>query len=181
MICVLEDLFGGSPLVESEPPWDSAGHHIQPGPLWGGNVRPFPTNVWWQNMVNDPGELVSAVNPYLVKTMVDGLHVCLPTREVQPTYIYEAFLDNVIMSATVQLGSHQVIHYDDLSVTMSWEKGLEAPIVRGMPYATGFYTGLTPVLKFAYNILSFDGSGTRYEVKLDNEQRWIIYASSNIR
>ena len=31
--------------------------------------RPFPTNVWWQNLVNDDGngEMVNTVNPYIVK------------------------------------------------------------------------------------------------------------------
>ena len=44
--------------------------------------RPFPTNVWWENMVNDPGDLLSVVNPYVVKTLDDGLHVCLPERVI---------------------------------------------------------------------------------------------------
>merc|ERR1711923_408566 len=64
---------------------------------------------------------------------------------------------------------------------MSWGQSFEAPVVRGMPYATVIYTGMTPVMKFGHAILSFDGSGTRYEVTLNNEQKWIIYASSEIR
>ena len=74
----LDDLFGGSPLVGSDPPWDSEGHPQKPGTLWGGNTRPYPTNVWWQNMVSDPGDMVNTVNPYQVKINTDGLHVCLP-------------------------------------------------------------------------------------------------------
>ena len=174
-------MFGGSPLVGSDPPWDGEGHHIQPGDLWGGNTRPYPTNVWWQNMVNDQGDLVNTVNPYIVKTEADGLHVCLPAKVVQPNYVLAAYLDNLVMSAQENLGGHELASYDELSVTMSWANGFEAPIVRGMPYATIFYTGLTPVMRFGHAILSFDGSGTRYEVTLNNEQKWIIYASSDIR
>ena len=79
VVTVEGDLFGGSPLVGSSPPWDRRGHHRRPGNLWGGNTRPYPTNVWWQNMVNEPaGDMVNTVNPYQVKTKDDGLHVCLP-------------------------------------------------------------------------------------------------------
>ena len=73
-----EDLFGGSKLASSSPPWDSESHNIRPGVLWGSNSRPFPTNVWWQNMVNNEGDGVNTVNPYIVKLSTDGLHVCLP-------------------------------------------------------------------------------------------------------
>ena len=67
---------------------------MQPGGLWGALNRPFPTNVWWQNMVNDAdsGGMVNTVNPYIVKTKVDGLHVCLPTRQTHENYVAAAYL-----------------------------------------------------------------------------------------
>ena len=73
------DLFGGSRLTDSNPPWNGAGHPISPSGLYGTGL-PFPTNVWWQNMVLENGDLINAVNPYIVKTQADGLHVCLPTK-----------------------------------------------------------------------------------------------------
>ena len=76
----LADLFGGSRLTESNPPWNGAGHPISPSGLYGTTGLPFPTNVWWQNMVLENGDLINAVNPYIVKTQSDGLHVCLPTK-----------------------------------------------------------------------------------------------------
>ena len=85
------------------------------------------------------------------------------------------------MSAQEDLGGHVVTNFDDLSVTVTWANGFEAPIVRGMPYATIMYDGLTPVLKFGHAILGNEGSGNRYEITLNNEQKWIIYASSDIR
>ena len=69
----------------------------------------------------------------------------------------------------------------NFDLTSFKQPNFEAPIVRGMPYATIFYDGLTPVMKFGHAILSNSGSGTRYEVTLNNEQKWIIYASSDIR
>ena len=79
-----EDIFNPTPLVSSDPPWDSASHHRTPSDLWGSDIsrRPYPTNVWWQNMVNDQGDLINVVNPYIVKTMADGLHVCLPAKVI---------------------------------------------------------------------------------------------------
>ena len=63
------DLFGGEPLASSAPPWDSAEHHILPYQLWGNIQRPLPTNVWWQNMVQEAenGEMISVPDPYIVK------------------------------------------------------------------------------------------------------------------
>ena len=169
--------------MSSSPPWDSEGHHIKPGGLWGDMVRPFPTNVWWQNMVNDAdnGGLINTVNPYIVKVKEDGLHVCLPTLTVTPSFVLTGFLDNLIMTCQEGLGSHVATKYDDLSVTMTWDNGAEAPIVRGMPYATLLYTELTPIMRFGHAITSFEGSGKRYMVTLNNEQTWVIYASTDIR
>merc|ERR1711892_1549781 len=111
------DLFGGSPLTSSNPPWPYADHSIHPTGLYATGV-PFPTNVWWQNMVLEQGELINAVNPYILKTMSDGLHVCLPTKFSDVNYVAVAFSDNVIMTASEDIGNHQVTKYDELSVTV---------------------------------------------------------------
>ena len=142
------DLFGGPTLASGPPPWEAKDHHQAPTSLWGTTGFPFPTNVWWQNMVLEQGELVNAVDPYLVKTMNDGLHVCLPDFFGSDKFYAMGFADNLIMSAKEGLGSHAVTAYDELSVTVGWS-GMEAPIVRGMPYATVMYTGVTPSLRYA--------------------------------
>ena len=66
---VSADLFGSPPLVSTPPPWESRSHDQSPTGLYGSTGHPFPTNVWWQNMVLDQGDLVNTVNPYIVKTM----------------------------------------------------------------------------------------------------------------
>jgi len=136
-------------------------------------------------MVLDKGELISAVNPYIVKTLSDGLHVCLPTQFSGVNYVAVSFTDNIIMSAKEDLGNHKVTLYDELSVTVTWmpnDGKFEAPIVRGMPYATVFYQNTTPLLKFGGAVLSPSQqvSGSRIVVSLNNGQKWIIYASSKI-
>ena len=55
--------------------------------------------------------------------------------------------------------------------------GYEVPLVRGMPYVTVFFTSLTPVLKFAHAVLSVTGSGSRYQVSLNNGQEWLVYTA----
>ena len=87
------------------------------------------------------------------------------------------------MAAQENIGNHQVTKYDELSVTVTWMGGrFETPIVRGMPYATVMYDNLTPSLRFGGAVLSPSGqvSGEKIEVTLNNEQHWIIYASSPI-
>ena len=102
------------------------------------------------------------------------------SQVVQPNYVLAGYLDNVVLSASEGLGSHEVTEYDELSVTVRWSAGFEAPVVRGMPYVTIFYENLTPVIKFGHAVLSVTGSGSRYEVTLNNQQRWIIYSSSDL-
>ena len=86
------------------------------------------------------------------------------------------------MSAQEDLGDRTVTKYDDLSVTMTWQNGIQAPIVRGMPYATVFYNNLTPKLTFGHAVVAFnEASEQRFEVSLDNGQKWLVYASEEIR
>jgi len=179
--CAVADLFHGPPLTKSPPPWLRRNHPVSPSTLYGDTGHPFPTNVWWQNIVLDDGELLNVVNPYMVQTKDDGLHVCLPTfhGEDSGDFYAMAFVSNLIMSSVEGLGPHSVTDYDELSVTVAWSS-MVAPIVRGMPYATVKYTGVTPKFQFSGAILSPNGqvSGIRFEVKLNNGQTWILYSSA---
>ena len=49
-------------------------------------------------------------------------------------------------------------HFDELSVTVKWDGGLEVPVVRGMPYVTAYFTNLTPILKFGHAVLDVTGT-----------------------
>ncbi len=59
-----------------------------------------------------------ATLPYQMSGRTDGLHICFPEKTVQPNYIITAFLDNVILGASSGLSRHQVVSFDDLSVTL---------------------------------------------------------------
>jgi len=133
-------------------------------------------------MVLNDGDLINVVNPYIVKTLADGLHVSIPAVYDQENYVAAAFHDNVIMSSTEGAGAHYVTAYDELSVTIAWEVGLSSPLVRGMPYVTMFYDNKTPQLTFEGAVLSPSGSvsGQRFEVSLNNNQKWIIYTSAEV-
>ena len=148
------DLFGSPPLASGPPPWQARDHGQVPTELWGTTGFPFPTNVWWQNSVLDKGDGVDVVNPYIVKTMSDGLHVCLPEFWGGDFHAFGMdFIENLIMSTQEDPGSHTVTAYDELSVTVGWGGNrMVAPIVRGMPYATVKYTGLTPSLRYLLRI-----------------------------
>ena len=94
-------------------------------------------------------------------------------------------IDSWIMTATDNPGYYYLTDADHFSATVRWEFGMEAPIVRGMPYATMKYEGATPVLQGINAILDFNGAldpvtDTRFEVELNSGEIWIIYTSSEI-
>ncbi len=97
--------------------------------------------------------------------------------------------------------SRYLDRFDQLSATLRWNAGgsyMEAPIVKGMPYVTMRYNGLTP--RFSTNntdyhaIASVNGSapsgtvsGTKFKLTVNRPylgsgatETWIIYASSSI-
>jgi endo-1,3(4)-beta-glucanase len=88
------------------------------------------------------------------------------------------------------LAAHEVVDYDPLSVTVEWTDGtgtLQAPVVRGMPYLTAVYGGLTPEVTTIHAILSINGTSPnatitddRFELVLNNGQTWVLYASETI-
>lgn len=78
--CFLADLFGGSPMTDTPPPWDHTNHPQAPSGLFGQPSLPYPTNVWWQNLVLNSGEGVAAVLPYSIRTKDSGYHVNLPRK-----------------------------------------------------------------------------------------------------
>ena len=80
----------------------------------------------------------------------------MDSRNVKMTYHR-----GIILSANEQLGSHSVIKYDELSATVSWsgpdpDIKFEAPLVRGMAYASVLYEKLAPKLIIG-NLVSVNG------------------------
>ena len=78
----------------------------------------------------------------MVKLDDMGVHLCFPDKVVDQAFIFMAFVDNWIVGAKEGLGSRSLIDRNHFGATMSYESGLEIPLVRGMPYATFKFDGV---------------------------------------
>ncbi len=180
----------GAPLGTATVALPGVQHGLAPTPLWGDVPGPYPTNAWWLNLVLEQGENAINVLPYLVKALPDGLSVCAPRFEATDRFIFSVFTANVSLGAAEPLASRTLAGYDSLSATMAWRGTdggtLTAPLVRGMAYATVTYADMTPRLTSQHAVLSVNGAsassvtGTRFDVALDNGQRWLVYTSAPV-
>ena len=181
-----DEILGGEPLGTDMPIFAPTTHPKQPTSFWGTLPGPYETNVWWQNIVLDGGDQPIVTFPYTMKVDEMGLHLCYPDKVVGEAFVIMGFLDNWVVGATEDLGTRALSKRDHFSATMNYQNGLEIPLVRGMPYATFKYTGLTPTLTTIHVILSVNGgtegeaTGTKFNIELNNGQRWIMYTSSDI-
>ena len=181
-------LLGDSPLSTAVPPWPSQPNGVQPSGFWSPDLvgSPLPTNAWWLNFVTGSGHGVANALPYLVKCQSTGLEICQPVRFGNAQFVASAWAADWTLGAAEPLGDHEVAAFDPLSVTVSWAGGaFEAPIVRGMAYATAHYAGLTPRFTTVHAVLSVNGlppgpalTTDRFKVVLNNGSTWIAYASS---
>lgn len=109
---------------------------------------------------------------------------------------------DLTFSATETTTSRYLDRYDQLTATLRWNVDashyMEAPIVKGMPYVTMRYTGLTPHFQTSdtdyHAIETVNGvapggsvSGTKFTLTVnrpylgaDATETWIIYASAPI-
>jgi endo-1,3(4)-beta-glucanase len=158
--------------------------------FWGPSYsRPYPTNTWWTNLIMSGNNPIKTY-PYIIRAANDGYHVCYPSRTVAKTFIFETFLDNLIIGATQSIGTRQVVSHSDLSVTVKYSSGsasMSSPIVRGQAYNTVEYSGLTPKLTSAHAFTGVNGggltgsyTGTKLKLTLNNGQTWLVYTSSSV-
>jgi endo-1,3(4)-beta-glucanase len=182
------DLFG-EPLAKDAVAWPGVTHALAPTALWGDVAGPRPTNAWWENLVLGQGGSPVMTLPYLVKALPDRLSVCAPKLVATADFVLSSFEDNLSIGASEPLGAHALTGYDALSATVRWTGAggsLSAPLVRGMAYASVDYAGLTPRLTTIHAIVSVNGgtgspaAGKRFEIRLNNGQRWLVYTSANV-
>merc|ERR1712117_316200 len=169
-----DDILGGDPLGSDQPIFATTTHPKPPSPFWGDLPGPYETNIWWLNLVLDGGDQPVVTYPYDIKVADEA-------------YVLMAFVDNWIVGAAEELGTRALVKRDHFSATMGYQNGLEIPLVRGMPYATFEYTGLTPSLTTIHAITSVNGgttegtaTGSKFNIELNNGQSWIIYTSTDI-
>lgn len=182
------DLLEDVPLSEDAPPFASIENSQTPTDRWASTDGPLPTNVWWENFALNEGTGIANALPYIVRCSTDGFSGCMPGKTTGSTYVISSFVSNWTLGAEEELNAHKVADYDPLSVRVEWTSvgggSMSAPVVRGMPYLTAVYEGLTPQLSTIHAVLSVNGTnvnatmtGERFELALNNGQTWILYTS----
>jgi endo-1,3(4)-beta-glucanase len=118
-------------------------------------AAPLPTNAWWQNLAvaTQFARPESAIfqMPYVVLADVDAVHATQPFMVGEEEESFDKNL-GLSLSAAEGLQGPQVSAWDELSLTLAWQRaggsqlqeGMHVPLVRGSPYITAEYAGVTP-------------------------------------
>ncbi|KAL5582002.1 hypothetical protein UlMin_014444 [Ulmus minor] len=150
---------------------------------------PLPTNSFFQNYVLKNGDQPEYIHPYLVKSAASSLSVSYPTRFSNSAFLYQVFVADLTISASENTNpdaktSHVISSFSDLNVTLDIPSAnLRAFLVRGSPFLTCAVSGGTALsISTIHAILSFSSNNalTKYTIKLNNNQTWVIYTSSPI-
>jgi len=182
------------PFSTASPLFEGKKHQMEPTRYWGNFDGPYPTNSFFTNVavmnVSDPMWFPIAPLPYHVLVKDTGMQVSFPSRVVRKEFVMAAFVPNIELHS-VEATDYQMDSHDLLSVTILW-KGIEtmgrmkSSIVRGSPFVTMQYEGLTPKFSTIHAILSVNGngqqrsvSGTQFSVQMNNGQTWKIYSTEN--
>ncbi|CAL0318735.1 unnamed protein product [Lupinus luteus] len=151
---------------------------------------PLPTNSFFQNFALKNGDQPEYIHPYLIKSSNSSLSISYPSQFFTTAFIYQVFIADLTISASVKNKSysrdkHVISSYNDLSVTLDFpSSNLRFFLVRGSPFLTVNVTSSTPLsITTIHAILSFSSSDslTKFTVKLNNGQTWLIYSSSPIK
>jgi len=180
-----------APLSALKPSLQGLTHSLKPHAVFGGHAAPLPTDAFWENMVLDTGQFLTNAFPYHVFLQNEGVQLSRPEMlTVSDKFCYESAPVQVVLSASEAFTGHTVTSWDPLSVTVNYKAAngsLSAPIVYGMAYATGLYDGITPKISLPVGLGTVNGmpasgsvTGTRFELKLNNSQTWIVYTSASV-
>ncbi|KAM2525454.1 hypothetical protein TB1_022961 [Malus domestica] len=147
---------------------------------------PLPTNSFFQNFVLNNGDQPEYIHPYTIRSANSSLSLAYPSFSYNSTAVsttpFEADL-TIFASNSNKNGHHVVSDFNDLSVTLDFpSSNLRFYLVRGTPFLTCFVYRPTSVsLSTNHKIVSASsasGSNTKFIVKLDNYQTWLVYTSS---
>ncbi|GER35727.1 beta-glucan-binding protein [Striga asiatica] len=161
-----------------------------PSPFFAPDLlsAPLPTNSFFQNLVLKNGDQPEYLHPYLVRSSESKLTICYPSlSENTSAFFYQIFVADIIVSTVKNpnpSATHMISKFNDLSVTLDFPStGLRFYLVRGSPFVTckiRHKTALSISTVHAILALIPNGSRTRYTIKLNNSQTWLLYASSSI-
>ncbi|HEX3854263.1 MAG TPA: glycosyl hydrolase, partial [Polyangiaceae bacterium] len=183
------DVVSDAPLSMLKPAFMSATHPLKPHAVFGGHAAPLPTDAFWENMVLDSGDWLTNAFPYHVNAQAAGVALSRPEMlTTSDKFCYESAPIAVVLGASEAFTSHTVASWDPLSVTLKYSAAsgsMSAPIVYGMAYGTGLYDGVTPKISVPVGLGSVNGvaagsaQGIRFDLALNNGQKWILYASES--
>ncbi|KAG2411491.1 hypothetical protein I3760_Q005700 [Carya illinoinensis] len=150
---------------------------------------PLPTNCFFQNFTLKNGDQPECIHPYLIKSSLSSLSLCYPSCFFNSAFTYQIFNPDLTISASDNTQpdcqkTHIISSFSDLSVTLDFpSSNLRFFLVWGSPFLTCYVSGGTAIsISTIHAILSFSSNTalTRYTVKLNNNQTWLIYTSSPI-
>ncbi|KAK6927998.1 Glycosyl hydrolase family 81, N-terminal [Dillenia turbinata] len=171
--------------------------HIQstilpdPSPFFSPSLlsSPLPTNSFFQNFVLNNGDQPEYIHPYLIKLEKSSISLCYPSLLFNAAFLYQIFNPDLTISAPNdrspnQSSTHLITSFDDLSLTVDFPSSyLRFYLVRGSPFLTCSVLNKTEVsISTIHAILSINPnhSRTKYTIKLNNNQTWLLYCSSSI-
>lgn len=148
---------------------------------------PLPTNSFFQNFVLKNGDQPEYIHPYLIKSSNSSLSICYPSQFRNPSFIYQIFNADLTISMLNNPNPnapHVISSFSDLSVTLDLpSSNLRFFLVRGCPFVTcNVIVDVALKISTIHAILecSWNATLTKYTIRLNNGQTWILYASSPI-
>uniref|UniRef100_A0A5B6ZHC3 glucan endo-1,3-beta-D-glucosidase n=1 Tax=Davidia involucrata TaxID=16924 RepID=A0A5B6ZHC3_DAVIN len=148
---------------------------------------PLPTNSFFQNFVLKNGDQPEYIHPYLIKSSLSSLTLCYPSQFSNSAFTYQIFNADLTISASNNSNpnsTHIISSYSDLSVTLDLPSSkLRFFLVRGSPFLTCAVTDSVALsISTIHAILQFSSNSslTKYTIKLNNNQTWLLYSSSPV-
>ncbi|ONI18829.1 hypothetical protein PRUPE_3G242000 [Prunus persica] len=150
-------------------------------------TTPLPTNSFFQNFALKNGDQPEYFHPYQIKSSSSSLTISYPSRFFNSAFLYHIFIADLTISASQNSNSqetHKISSFNDLSVTLDFpSSNLRFFLVRGSPFVTCSVSSRTELsISTIHAVLSCssNSSRTKYTIKLNNNQTWLIYTSSPI-
>ncbi|XP_010453737.1 PREDICTED: probable endo-1,3(4)-beta-glucanase ARB_01444 [Camelina sativa] len=148
---------------------------------------PLPTNSFFQNFTLKNGDQAEYFHPYIIKPSLSSLSISYPSLSHNSAFFYEAFNADITITGSDgpdphSRKTHLISSFSDLGVTLDFpSSNLRFFLVRGSPFITcSVNSSITISTIHAVLSLSGNTSSTKYTAKLNNNQTWLIYASSPI-
>src|SRR5689334_12636445 len=106
----------GDPFATTTPNYTAVNHPKAVNSILSNLTGPFPTNRWFNNLIQDTTKLRVATHPYQIQTQATGLYICFPAYTVSSNSIVSGFLKNLTLEAVETITTQKVVSYDYLSI-----------------------------------------------------------------